>query len=125
MPSGQGESILVIEDDPDVRALAVQILQDLGYAVDAVPDAARAEHALAGGKLPDLILSDVVLPGGVSGPVFAETARVRYPGIRIIFMSGYPEAAAKRNGFLGSDSVLLNKPFQRRQLAQAVRAALA
>ncbi|MDA0786362.1 MAG: PAS domain S-box protein [Proteobacteria bacterium] len=125
VPSGQGESILVIEDDPDVRALAVQILQDLGYAVDAVPDAARAEHALAGGKLPDLILSDVVLPGGVSGPVFAETARARYPGIRIIFMSGYPEAAAKRNGFLGSDSVLLNKPFQRRELAKAVRAALA
>ena len=60
----------------------------------------------------------------MSGPAFAEAARARDPGLRVIFMSGYPAEAAKRNGFLGSDQVLLNKPFQMSQLAQSLRAGL-
>lgn len=124
MPRGEGQTILVIEDDVDVRDLAVRMLDELGYRPLAVEDAAGAEHFLSGHDMPDLVLSDVILPGGVSGPEFAETARTRYPSIRIIFMSGYPDEAARRNGFLGSDNVLLNKPFQRRQLAQTIRDAL-
>ena len=64
---GRGEMILVIEDDPDVRTLAVAMVGGLGYRAIAVADAAAAHEALAGGKAIDLVLSDVVLPGGTSG----------------------------------------------------------
>ena len=125
IPMGQGETILVIEDDEDVRILASQVLEGLGYRVVAVPEAASARAVLKTERDVSLVLSDVVLPGGMSGPDFAEEARTTDPDVKIIFMSGYPAAAAKRNGFMGSDRVLLNKPFQRRELAEAVREALA
>jgi prevent-host-death family protein len=120
-PRGRGESILVIEDDLDVRGLAVKMLGGLGYRVIDVPDAASAHKVLTDGKQVDLVLSDVVLAGGTSGPEFAEETHATYPDLKIIFMSGYPAEAAKRDGFLGSDNVLLNKPFQRQQLAKALR----
>ena len=123
-PRGRGERILVIEDDPDVRALAVVILEGLGYRVVDVGAAAAARDVLAGGAPVDVMLSDVVLPGGTSGPEFAEEARAARPDLKVIFMSGYPAEAAKRNSFLGSDQVLLNKPFVTRQLAKALRSAL-
>ncbi len=124
VPQGRDEVILVIEDDRDVRALAVRMLEDLDYRVIDVPDAVAAHEALADGNPVDLVLSDVVLPGGTSGPEFAEQARTTYPDLKIIFISGYPAEAAKRNGFLGPGNVLLNKPFQRLQLAKALRDAL-
>jgi CheY-like chemotaxis protein len=116
--------ILVIEDDAAVRALAVRMLRSLGYKAFEVSDGIGAETLLANGVKPDLVLSDVVLPGGTSGPQFAEAAPARDPDIRIVFMLGYSDEVARQNGFIGSDSVLLNKPFQRRQLAQAVHDAL-
>ncbi|HUS55122.1 MAG TPA: ATP-binding protein [Thermohalobaculum sp.] len=124
IPRGQGEVILVIEDHPDVRDLAVLMLESLGYQVIDIGDVAGAHMVLANNTPVDLILSDVVLPGGISGLQFAEDARVTYPGIKIIFMSGYPAEAATRNGFLRSDDILLNKPFERRHLATTLRAAL-
>ena len=123
-PRGQDEVILVIEDDPDVRDLSVQMLEGLGYRVINAPHAARARELLANGTHVDLVLSDVVLPGGTSGPEFAEEARTLRPDLMVIFMSGYPAEAATRNGLLGPDTVLLNKPFHRRQLATALRTAL-
>jgi CheY-like chemotaxis protein len=124
IPQGRSENILVIEDDPDVRDLAVRMLEGLGHGVIDVPDAASAHKVLADGKQVDLVLSDVVLPGGTGGPEFAEEARTTRPDLKIIFMSGYPAEAAKRDGFLGSDKVLLTKPFSRHELAQALRDAL-
>lgn len=124
VPRGKNELILVIEDDPDVRILAVAMLKGLGYRVIDVPDAAAAQMILRRDGNVDLVLSDVVLPGGTSGPDFANLARTLDPDLKVIFMSGYPAEAAKRNGFLGSDKVLLNKPFQRRQLAKSIRDAL-
>ncbi len=124
IPQGLGETILVIEDDADVRALAVHMLEGLGYGTISVADASSADAKLADGTMPDLVLSDVVLPGGISGPEFARTACETYPGLKVIFMSGYATEAVKRSGFLSSDKVLLNKPFQRKQLAKALREAL-
>jgi len=124
MPQGAGETILVIEDDPDVRALAVRMLESLGYEVIHVDVAAGARDVLAAGTSVDLVLSDVVLPGGISGPEFAEEARLTYPELKFVFMSGYPAEAANSKGFLISGQVLLNKPFQRSKLAQVVREAL-
>ncbi len=120
----QGETILLVEDDLDVRDLVARMLDGLGYRIVDAPDATTARRVLASGKLPDLMLSDVVLPGGTSGPEFALEARRHHPGLKVIFMSGYPAEAVGREGFLGGDAVLLTKPFKRSQLAEALRDAL-
>lgn len=124
LPLGQGEMLLVIEDNSDVRALAVSMLDGLGYQVIDVPETASARAVLDRGEKVDLVISDIVLPGDQSGLEFAEEARDRYPGIKIIFMSGFPAEAARRDGLIGSDRVLLNKPFRMRELARALRVEL-
>lgn len=121
---GAGEMILVIEDDPDVRYITVLTLKGLGYRATAVGDAAAAHKALTEEQGIDLVLSDVILTGGVSGPEFAKEARANHPGLKVIFMSGYSAEAANRKGLLGAGDVLLNKPFERQQLAGALHEAL-
>jgi len=124
LPRGQGEVILVLEDDPDVRKLAVGLLNDLGYTVFEAADANAAETTLSRVGRVDVVLSDVVLPGGVSGPEFAEKAVRQNPGTRVLFMSGYTAGATKNNGLLNDNAHLLNKPFARSELAEAVQTVL-
>ncbi|MDA1132056.1 MAG: ATP-binding protein, partial [Proteobacteria bacterium] len=121
-PTGHGESILVIEDAEDFRQLCVTMLRNLGYVVHDVGAAAPAREYLNSGADIDLVLSDVVLPGGESGPEFAADALHAKPDLKVVFMSGYTADAANRVGFL--NSVLLHKPFEMRKLATAVREAL-
>ncbi len=122
IPRGRGEVVLVVEDDPDVREIAVKILDGLGYSVIEAPSAKTARTALDGADGIDLVLSDVVLPAGASGPAFVQEARARYPGLKAVFMSGHMGAAGARSGLPGP--VVLNKPFQRREIAEALRAVL-
>lgn len=124
VPKGRGETILVIEDDPSVRELAEMMLKNLGYVVLCAEDAHAAQSCIDLHPEIALILSDVVLPGSFSGPEFVEKIRSSHPEIKIIFMSGYPTEAAKRNGFRDYDTVLLNKPFRVAQLAKALKEAL-
>ena len=125
VPRGQGETILVIEDNEDVRGLAVRMIERLGYRIRDVPEAASALSLLEReGDSIDLVLSDVVLPGGMSGPEFADLAREFRPDLKVIFMSGYPAEASHRHGFLVQDKVLLNKPFEKHQLARILCEAL-
>ncbi|MGC3937594.1 ATP-binding protein [Roseobacter sp. EG26] len=124
VPCGRGETILVIEDDAEVRKLAETMLKNLSYKVILASGAAAARDIVAAGTKINLVLSDVVLPGGESGPEFAEEIKAVRPKIKIIYMSGYPATTAKRAGFPGSDTVLLNKPFKVAQLARAVKNAL-
>lgn len=121
VPKGYGETVLVIEDDPEVRDLADLMLQKLGYAVLCARDARQARLAVTKHPLIRLVLSDVVLPGRMSGPEFAEELRTLNPDIRTIFMSGYPADTA---GSLPEGAVLLDKPFRLAELARAVRTAL-
>ena len=123
-PQGLGETLLVIEDDPEVRELVVAMLDSLGYSVIEAADVSGARQILAAGTKVDLVLSDVVLPGDTSGPKFAAEMRVREPDLKIILMSGYPDGAVAGKDSLGPDIVLLHKPFHRYQLATAVREAL-
>jgi CheY-like chemotaxis protein len=124
VPRGRGETILVIEDDPEVRNLAEMMLGNLGYKVVSAADASIARQTVESSHEISLILSDVILPGGTSGPEFADELRTSHPEMKVLFMSGYPAEAAKRNGFFGPDNGLLNKPFRIAQLAKAVKAAL-
>jgi CheY-like chemotaxis protein len=122
---GHGETVLLLEDAQDVRELAIDLLEDLGYQVLAAADAAEASALLAENPGSDLLLTDVLLPGGRSGPDFAATARRRHPALKVLLMSGYPaEFLAGHAGGLIPDTPLLRKPFEKAILARAVRNAL-
>jgi PAS domain S-box-containing protein len=123
-PLGHGETVLVVEDDPDVRALTETMLTSLGYLVLTANDAWVGIEALRAEVPVDLILSDVVLPGGMSGPDLAEQAKFINPGIKILFMSGYAEKGFQHRNPLPKDADLLNKPFRKSELAKRVRQAL-
>jgi len=117
---GDGQLVLVLEDEPGVREFAVNVVESLGYRVVAAGDARQARARLdeAGGV--DLVLSDIVLPGGVSGPQFVAEARARYPGLRVVFMSGYAREDMTQSGALDHNETVLRKPFSLGELAQAI-----
>ncbi len=121
VPTGRGETILVVEDNAEVRRLVEGMLESLGYrtvlAADAAAGLAALDHP---GPLPDLLLSDVILTGGVTGFQLADKARARHPGLRTVFMSGYTADAERA----GVDRPLLRKPFRKDDLARFVRRAL-
>lgn len=119
---GTGQTILVLEDDESLRTQVMKSLRKLGYNPIAAEDAQAARSRFAEHDV-DLLLSDVVLPGGVSGPAFASEVRQKDSQVPIIFMSGYATESAKRD--LPADVAFLNKPIRIDELAQAVRAALA
>jgi PAS domain S-box-containing protein len=122
-PRGRGETVLVVEDDPDVRELVKVMIDSLGYSVITASTAAAARAALESEDI-DLVLSDVVLPGGVNGPTFVREACGPNPGLRVIFMSGYPAGAAGPDSGLGLDDVLINKPFKKKEIAATLHEAL-
>jgi signal transduction histidine kinase/CheY-like chemotaxis protein len=118
------ERILIVEDDAAVRQVAVLMLRQLGYAVDAVESAEAALERLAGdGPPPDLLLTDVVLTG-ISGPELASRARRGRATQRVLFMSGYVDAAVMRDGPLQAGAHFIQKPFTPAGLGRKVREAL-
>jgi signal transduction histidine kinase/CheY-like chemotaxis protein len=123
LPRGTA-TVLVVEDDTDVRRIAVAQLTDLGYRV---LDAADAEAGLKiftdAGNI-DLLLTDVVLPGRLRGRDLADIVRRASPVTKILFMSGYTENAIVHDGKLDEGTLLLSKPFRREDLAKKVAVAL-
>jgi CheY-like chemotaxis protein len=124
VPAGHGETVLVIEDEPDVRATTEAMLTGLGYQVMSAENARAGLDILEAEPEIDLMLSDVVLPGGISGPDMVEQARAIMPDIKVLFMSGYAKLSIDPRNPLPEGSDLLNKPFRTIDLAQRVRAAL-
>jgi PAS domain S-box-containing protein len=118
--NSNGKTVLVVEDDEQVRQLAVTMLATLGFAVLEAADGRAALEILDREPCIDLLLSDVMMPGGMLGPDVAGEARKLHPQIRCIFMSGFSGDALKEAADLGAlgDSVhLLAKPFRARDLA--------
>jgi PAS domain S-box-containing protein len=121
---GRGEVVLVVEDEPVVRALIVEVLDDLGYS------ALEAEDGLAGLKIlqsdqrVDLLMTDIGLPG-LNGRQLADAARAGRPDLKILLMTGYAETATAAAGFLGKGMILITKPFAIDALAARIREAMA
>ena len=124
-PMGKGELILIVEDDSDVGTAIMTILEDLSYRAIHVTSAADAREALVREGVVDLVLCDVVLPGGTSGPDLAKEARKTYQDLKVIFMSGYPaDSAIEAMELESSDDILMSKPLLRRRLAFTLRSEL-
>jgi len=124
MPRAHGETVLVVEDDADLRTLVVVMLESLGYDVIETSTGKGALEILGRSSRVSLLLTDVVLPGGMSGRQIAEEADRRDPGLPILFMSGYSENAIIHQGRLDANVQLLQKPFRKADIAREVRKAL-
>jgi PAS domain S-box-containing protein len=122
--TGGTETILVAEDDDEVRDAAVEMLSDLGYRVYKARDALSALSVIEGGPAIDLLFTDVVMPGDLKSPELARRARERLPGIAVLFTSGYTENAIVHGGRLDPGVDLLPKPYSRDALARKVRQVL-
>jgi PAS domain S-box-containing protein len=124
MPMGSGETVLVVEDDPSVRMLVLEVLHELGYRARAAADAKEAMPILASDQRIDLMVSDVGLPG-INGRQLAVMARHHRPDLKVLFMTGYAESAALRSGFLEPGMEMIVKPFALDVLAGKIRDAVA
>lgn len=121
---GSGETVLLVEDDAAVRALVARQLTDLGYRVIEAADGAAAQNILESEVEIDLLFTDVVMPGGVTGRKLAEQAKARRPGLRILFTSGYTENSILHHGRLDAGVQLLSKPYKKHDLARKLREVL-
>ncbi len=120
----QGELVLLVEDDPGVRQVAADALVSLGYTVLAAADAEAALHILEGGARPNVLFTDVVMPGALSSRGLAEQAQRMLPGLAVLFTSGYTQNSIVHNGELDHGINLLSKPWRTEDLARQMRAVL-
>jgi signal transduction histidine kinase len=116
----EGETVMIVEDDPAVRALVSTVLSDLGYAFVEACDADSALPIFDSSQRIDLLISDVGLPG-MNGRQLAEIGRQYRPGLKVLFITGYAEHAAVRGGFLDSGMQMITKPFTFDLLTAKVR----
>jgi PAS domain S-box-containing protein len=121
---GAGQSILVVEDDEQVRMLVTVVLEDLGYTAEVVGDADGAIPILGSSKKIDLLITDVGLPG-LNGRQLAEIARQSRPSLPVLFMTGYAEKAQERSAFLDNGMAMIAKPFLLDAFSEAVRSSIA
>jgi signal transduction histidine kinase/CHASE3 domain sensor protein len=122
--SGVGETILVVEDDTLVRGFVVAQLHGLGYRTIAVGDSNAALAHLDSGQRFDLLFTDLIMPGGMTGLQLADEVTRRRPGIKILYTSGYAQNAIEHNGRLRPGTLLLSKPYRKFALASMIRQAL-
>lgn len=122
--SGRGEHIHLLEDNPQVQTTVRKTLEALGYRISLSGDVETALKAVAHGPAPDLVLADIILPGGRSGVDFANELRDKRPGIKIILMSGYPNLTPEQRSVLGRDYEFVKKPFERGELSRVLRRVL-
>jgi PAS domain S-box-containing protein len=119
-----GETVLVVDDEPTVRMLVAEVLQDLGYTAIEAADAASGLSILQSSARIDLLVSDVGLPGGMNGRQMAEAARLARPDLKVLFITGYAENAVIGNGQLGPGMHVLTKPFPMDTLASRLKSLL-
>jgi len=119
-PAGKGEVVLVVEDEPVVRHIVLEVLHQLGYqALEAASGEAGLE-VLGSGQAIDLLVSDIGLPG-LNGRLLADAAKQLHPEIKVLLMTGYAASAALADGFLAPGMELITKPFTVQALALRIR----
>jgi CheY-like chemotaxis protein len=119
------EAVLVVDDQPDVRATAAAHLTSLGYRVLEADGATAALDKLATGIEVDLLFTDIVMPGELNGGELARRARAARPGLKVLYTSGYPGEQLVEGPGLDIGAALVAKPYRKQELAAAVATALA
>ena len=106
-----GKTVLIVDDEPTVRMLVVEVLEEIGFTVLEAADGAAGLRILQSGAPVDLLVSDVGLPGGMNGRQLADAARIARPALKVLFITGYAENAIIGNGQLAPGMRVLTKPF--------------
>ena len=122
--SEQGETVLVVDDEPTVRMLVTDILEELGFTAIEACDSAAGLKVLQSDVRIDLLVTDVGLPGGMNGRQMAEAARVSRPDLKVLFITGYAENAVLGNGQLAPGMAVLTKPFAIDAMAARIRSMI-
>jgi len=122
---GGGETVLAVEDDTALRRVVVRQLKEVGYRVIEAANGAQALDVLESERA-DLLFSDVVMPGTIDGFELARRVMARWPHMRVVLTSGFPEAKVNGNlGGLAASARLLSKPYRKEELARLLREVLA
>ncbi len=122
---GQGETVLVVDDEPTVRMLVAEVLQELGYTALEAADGLAGLEVLRSDARVDLLVTDVGLPGGLNGRQVADAGRALRPGLPVLFITGYAEHAVLGEGQLEPGMHVMPKPFGLDELAVRIREILA
>jgi PAS domain S-box-containing protein len=123
--AGQGETVLVVDDEPTVRMLVTEILEDLGYTAIEAAEGAGGLRVLQSDARIDLLVTDVGLPGGMNGRQLADAGRLVRPDLQVLFITGYAENAVIGDGHLEPGMHVLTKPFAMETLAARIRELIA
>jgi CheY-like chemotaxis protein len=116
--------VLVVEDDDDVRSHTTEVLRELGYRVLEAANGPAALDLLARGAEVRLLFTDVGLPGGMTGRQLAREVRLRWPGLKVLYTTGYAHEAIAQGGVLDPGTELLPKPFTYADLSAKIRSVL-
>lgn len=119
------ETILVVEDDPLVQGYVIAQLGSLGYRTLVAGDGASALALVDQGAKFDLLFTDIIMPGGMNGRELADAVRLRRPGVKVLYTSGYTDDAIVHEGHLDPGVALLGKPYRKSELSEKIREVLA
>jgi PAS domain S-box-containing protein len=122
--TGAGETVLVVDDEPTIRMLVTEVLEDLGYLAIQAEEGPSALKALQAARRVDLLVTDVGLPGGMNGRQLAEAARMIQPKLRVLFITGYAETVALNPDHLEPGMHVLTKPFAMAVLGERIKAII-
>lgn len=118
---GDGERVLVIDDEPAIRMVIAEVLTEVGYRVIEAADGASGLRIVQSGGRVDLLITDVGLPNGLNGRQVADAARSINPNLKVLFITGFAENAAIGNGHLEAGMSVITKPFSNTVLVNKVR----
>jgi CheY-like chemotaxis protein len=124
LPRAEGETVLIVDDEPTIRMLIADTLGELGYRAIEAADAASGLKVLESDVEIDLLISDVGLPGGMSGKDMVDAARMHRPKIKVLFITGYAENGAITTGNLDPGVEVMSKPFSMDKLAARIRSII-
>ncbi|WAJ31472.1 PAS domain S-box protein [Jeongeupella avenae] len=124
VPGGDGETVLVIDDEPLVRMLVVDVLEDLGYRAIEAADGPSGMKVLQSNARIDLLITDVGLPNGMNGRQVADAARELRPTLKVLFVTGYAENAVLNHGHLDHGMSIVTKPFNVEDLGRRIGAVI-
>lgn len=122
--SEQHEIVLIVDDEPTIRMLLSDVLEQLGYVAIEAGDSEEGLKILQKDSRIDLLITDVGLPGGMNGRQMADAARVSRPDLKVLFITGYAENSILSNGHLGTGMAVLTKPFALETIAQRIRSMI-